>query len=126
MCTGSGFQATSRPDESVCQPERDALIECAYPKVRQCLDICREAELTLVTDAGAPEGITCPSRDAPCDSICWLASPYLEGDPAEIDAAGRALMSCALDRVAQCYEGSDASLPTWSVVLPECAESLGL
>lgn len=147
-CTGSGFQTTPRPDETLCQPERDALIACAYPSVKQCLDVCRAVETAVQADAGPdaqnPPGRACPSRDIPCDSICWLlVAGYAggEGDDAGASDAGSVsssvasdLIDCALGRADACrsgeVDGGDASpgslQATWGTALRDCAEAAGL
>lgn len=132
VCTGTGFRTLPRPPEPLCRDERDALIACAYPPVATCLVTCRLVEADFNTDGGAdaeaPDGATCPARDIPCDSICWSAGRYLDADASEEDL--NALIRCALDSVDACYGRGDGGLggdaqPTWSTVLPACAESLG-
>jgi hypothetical protein len=154
VCSGQGFQQIARPEERVCQGERDALIACAYPDVKFCLDVCRAAEASQAGDAASdaepPPGRTCPSRDIPCDSLCWLA-PRVLGGPREggLDASSDAsgadasagdggsgivdlvdeLVACALGRAEACRsepaDAGDAGDANWSSVLLDCAEELG-
>jgi hypothetical protein len=145
VCSEQGFQEIPRPEERVCQPERDALIECAYPEVKLCLDVCRAAEAASAADAAldasTPPGRTCPSYDIPCDSICWIARGRLEPshDDAGADAGSAAdgggelghgagqLIACALDRAERCHSPeTDAGSANWSSVLLDCAAELGL
>lgn len=148
VCTGQGFQTQTRPEEWVCPAERERLIECAYPEVELCLDVCRAIEASQPSDAGAdaatPSGQICPSYDIPCDSICWVANRYLERSDAGAGATNDAsigasdagtlgelapkLIECALERADECRNGTvgDAEPdPTWSAVLLHCAEELG-
>ncbi len=133
VCSGSGFRAQALPKESTCQAPRDALIECAYPDVRLCLDLCRAVESTLadasVADAGnadansQPSDRQCPSEDIPCDSICWLAGSYLSspsdaGSDTTNDgsyngsnpfgAHASQLIDCALGKAELCRQGQPA------------------
>jgi hypothetical protein len=128
VCSRQGFQEIARPEERVCQSERDSLIECAYPEVKLCLDVCRAVEVAYVADAAIdaspPGGRTCPSHDIPCDSICWVARGELfesrpdarrqapdvdDGDGSAISDAGSALgeiadklIACAIGRAQAC------------------------
>ena len=106
VCSGFGFQEIARPEERVCRTERDGLIDCAYPEVKLCLDVCRVVEITFAADADVdarpPSGRICPSYDIPCDSICWAArSGFFESRP---DAARSGLDASPADASA----GSDA------------------
>jgi hypothetical protein len=131
VCSGQGFQEIARPEERVCQNERDALIDCAYPEVKLCLDVCRAVEASqggdARTDAQGPGGTDCPSYDIPCDSICWLGRRFLSdppgdggdgsagGGPADASAPNDAgsglgeladdLVACALRRAEACRSG---------------------
>jgi hypothetical protein len=134
-CSGNGFQRSARPEESVCQAERDALIRCAYPEVTECLGVCRAAEniyAASATDAGAPSERICPSYDVPCDSICWTAyfglppdpdpdsnpdaTPANGGAPQTLTDAGVArptreqLVSCALETALACHSEPSADV----------------
>ena len=134
VCSGRGFQAIARPQERICPTQRDALIECAYPDVKSCLDSCREAEFRQARDAAfdarAPSGRVCPSYDVPCDSVCWIAYRELGGFQSELgmDAPGEArsldadsgnrladlaaqVVNCAIARAEAC-RGSDAGEPS--------------
>jgi hypothetical protein len=149
VCSDQGFQQNPRPEEWVCPSERDTLIECAYPEVKLCLDVCRAVEAGHApdgaTDAGSPDESGCPSYDIPCDSICWVARRYLElpddagNDDASLDASttpdggslgelAPAVIACALERAEACRaaSGGDAEEQNWSSVLRDCAEELGL
>jgi len=136
VCSGQGFQQIVRPEEWVCQPERDALIECAYPEVKVCLDVCRAAEAShadAATDAEPLPPRRCPSRDIPCDSLCWAAQRELErfrADGGAADAGLRdlagAVMACATRRANECREGvGDGGPMNWTSTLLACAEELG-
>ncbi|HMR04984.1 MAG TPA: hypothetical protein PKA88_04390 [Polyangiaceae bacterium] len=148
VCSGSGFGAATRPKESTCQAPRDALIECAYPDVRVCLDVCRAVESSLTdggTDAAAASATDrkCPSDDIPCDSICWIAGRYLSspsdaGSDAAADSSfagansfdesATQLIACALDKANRCRQGQPTSPDagesdeTWGTVLASCAD----
>lgn len=131
VCSDEGFQSPARPEEWVCQAERDALIECAYPEVKACLDVCRAAEASFATDASVLPGsqTRCPSSNVPCDSICWTARHYL-GEHLDASSAlgtlSPALMECAIERATQCQNGeADAGAQNWSSVFLACAEALG-
>ncbi len=153
VCSGSGFRAQALPKESTCQAPRDALIECAFPDVRLCLDVCRAVEAAAVSDAGDADAGTqsstrlCPSEDIPCDSICWIAGSYLSSpSDAGADATddrsfgGRnpfgdnasQLIDCALNKADLCRRGQPTSPDagtsdeTWRTVLSSCAEQQGL
>jgi hypothetical protein len=154
VCTGQGFSTTARPQEYVCAPERDALIECAYPDVKACLDLCRVVEAAYIADAGPdaqnPEERTCPSQDIPCDSICWIAGRFYSlpvdggvqgGSSADVSVSGSGLgpaeaeqlVACALGRANRCRNGEpedgapDGAVQdsTWATVLTDCADELG-
>ncbi len=149
VCLQWGFQELTFPLESVCPGERDALIECAYPEVKQCLDVCRAVEHSRVADAGDaadgfPSGNSCPSYDIPCDSICWLGHRFLSdpdagsasdaGSDATFGDAGLGeiaaqFIACALERAEACRSadaGADAGDANWSSVMRDCAEQFGL
>jgi hypothetical protein len=135
VCSGQGFQQIARPEERVCQSERDALIECAYPEVKVCLDVCRAAEAEsadAVPDAAASPPNRCPSQDIPCDSLCWAAQRELErfrhegGLTAGLRDLAGAVMACATRRANECRGGAgDGGPMNWTSVLLECAEELG-
>ncbi len=134
VCSGRGFQQIARPEERVCQPERDALIDCAYPEVKVCLDVCRAAEAShadAANDAEPAPANRCPSRNVPCDSLCWAAQPELEqfrrdgGLTAGLRDLAGAVMACATRRADACREGAgDGGPMNWTSVLLECAEEL--
>jgi hypothetical protein len=146
VCSGQGFQQNARPEEWVCPGERDALIDCAYPEVKVCLDVCRAVEQSQVGDASADASASsepsCPSHDIPCDSICWVARRYLvqlsdggdtldasgPADAASLGALAPLVIDCALDRAQACRAGDspDGGDQNWASVLLECAEQLGL
>jgi hypothetical protein len=135
VCSGQGFQQIVRPEERVCQLERDSLIDCAYPEVKVCLDVCRAAESSQVDagiDAGASPQNRCPSRDIPCDSLCWAAQRELEqfrrdgGLAAGLRDLAGAVMACATRRADACRNGEgDGGPMNWTRTLLECAEELG-
>jgi hypothetical protein len=160
VCSEQGFQEIARPAETVCPGERDALIECAYPRVKECLDFCRGIDALYGPDAGsetdAGAGRICPSRDIPCDSMCWLLAGLELDEPldagagtssdAESDAEsgagddagrnpaslGEELFACSIERADACWAGTpdDAGAPAmsanWASVLFGCARELGL
>jgi hypothetical protein len=146
VCSGQGFQQSARPEEWICPAERDALIDCAYPEVKLCLDVCRAVEASQASDAGADASTSadpsCPSHDIPCDSICWVARRYLTqpsdggdgtdasdpADAASLGALAPAVIECALERAEACRATTDADAgdENWASVLSECAEELGL
>lgn len=133
VCSGRGFQQLARPEERVCQPERDALIDCAYPEVRLCLDVCRAAEAGYAdagSDADPASGRICPSRNIPCDSLCWAAQRELAElrDASGLRTLADAIMACAVRRAEACRSGEpgDGGAENWSSVLLDCAEELGL
>jgi hypothetical protein len=112
VCSGQGFQQIARPEERVCQSERDSLIDCAYPEVKLCLDVCRALESSYADaepfDSG-PAGRVCPSSDIPCDSICWLARGILLNPrPAAGDAARDAADGADVLNDADVLDGSFA------------------
>jgi hypothetical protein len=128
VCSGRGFLRIARPEERVCQPERDALIECAYPEVKLCLDICRAAEVDHADagrDAAAPGDRVCPSRDVPCDSMCWLAQRALAAAGADASMLIESVVACSVRRAEECT-GGDAGNANWTKVLLDCAAELGL
>jgi len=94
-CSEQGFLTIARPEVWVCQKERDALIECAHPEVKACLDLCRVFAASYAAgiepDASAPERRVCPVRDVPCDSLCWIVRGYTPppvpdaGSPSDAD-----------------------------------------
>jgi hypothetical protein len=138
FCTGQGFQTSARPDESVCPSERDALIECAYPDVLECLNVCRDAETETKSDAGdagpgttGPSGNTCPAHDIPCDSMCWAGRQYLaesELDAGSVSALAKIVIDCAVAKADACRAGTGAEVEdaNWASVLGECIDVLGL
>jgi hypothetical protein len=144
-CSDEGFNEVARPKQEICQRERDTLIECAYPNVRQCVDVCRSLELGLVEDAGAASSrVRCPSQDIPCDSLCWYAAREIsaasrdaggaDASPREIfEQVATALISCAIERADACRAvargdaldaSSDIVPANWSSVLLRCAGQL--
>jgi hypothetical protein len=158
-CSGQGFQQIARPDESVCQGQRDALIECAYPEVKACLDLCRAFDALYGGDAGSEPGsdtdaglgVICPSRDIPCDSICWIvqgqSAEGIEPDDeldagssitldagSDINTLADELFVCAIDKAEACRSGAAQPAPdggqpvmsaNWASVLFDCADELG-
>jgi hypothetical protein len=148
-CSDEGFNEVARPMEQICQRERDTLIECAYPNVRQCTSVCRSLESSQAADGGAePTRVRCPSRDIPCDSLCWFAAREISAasrDAGGGDASSRevfeqiatTLIGCAIERAAACRAvargetldagadaGSDVAPANWSSVLLRCAGQL--
>jgi hypothetical protein len=150
VCTGQGFQGMTRPEEHVCQNERDSLIDCAYPHVKQCLDVCRDLSAASAIDAQAPDAAVrpCPAQRLPCDSLCWsyanVASRTANsggthdaaGEDAESDASALeplpALITCAIEAATECRlrHASDAGdagpASNWSSLLLDCRKSLNL
>jgi hypothetical protein len=118
VCSRQGFQEIARPEERICQTERDGLIDCAYPEVKLCLDVCRVIEARYAADADVdarpPSGRICPSYDIPCDSICWVARGYLVD--ARSDAARGASDASPFD--------SSASSPDAGTRLGELADKV--
>jgi hypothetical protein len=135
-CSGQGFQSFARPDENACPSERDALIDCAYPSVKLCLDVCRGIETDAgadAGDAGNPEGRICPSHDMPCDSICWAgAELYSDVDAAALDAGTAQgvvslVLECAVERAETCRTATgEVEDANWASVLSDCIDDLGL
>lgn len=94
VCVGRGFRSTPRPREGVCEVERDALVECQFPEVKACFDLCRELEAGLTSpdeDRVAGEGAVgselssaeispsaCPPRDIPCETLCWNLNDFAQ------------------------------------------------
>ncbi|HEY6559244.1 MAG TPA: hypothetical protein VI072_18295, partial [Polyangiaceae bacterium] len=145
-CSDEGFNEVARPNEHICRTERDTLIECAYPNVRACLDVCRTLEDAHQQDASAGSSrVRCPSRDVPCDSLCWYVTREITAiirDAGASDAndggvfrdVASALITCAIERADACraaahgdaLDGSadasdDAAPANWSSVLLRCA-----
>jgi hypothetical protein len=148
-CSGSGFQRIVRPEEHVCPSQRDQLIGCAYPHVKQCLDVCRQVrqsfEAGVANDAAVPER-TCPSGNVPCDSVCWAAAGRLatfgteDAEAGALEAsrpdagtdvaeAAHQLISCAVQRAEVCRsaqaadaspDASPAARANWTSVLLQC------
>jgi hypothetical protein len=129
-CSDQGFPESTRPEESTCPAERDALVDCAYPDVKECLDVCREIE-SGVPDAPGLEDEDCPSLDIPCDSLCWAGRAYTEGVPLDAGTSrglSRLILDCAVGRAAECRLVPDVGVPkaNWASVLADCADTLSL
>ncbi|HMJ13019.1 MAG TPA: hypothetical protein VK524_16470 [Polyangiaceae bacterium] len=140
-CARSGFDEEARPAEYVCRNQRDALVGCAYPNVRECIDVCRSLEARYAQDAGEDLAEDrCPSRDLPCDSLCWVARGEIAvisrdaGERSEdADSAfgqtASVLITCALERAEACrllhaIDAGTAVPENWSSVLLQCAGEL--
>lgn len=133
-CSEQGFQTSARPDESVCPAERDLLIECAYPDVLACLNVCRDVEAQNASDAGdagttGPSGNTCPAHDIPCDSICWAGRQYLAEsnvDAGSVSELATLVIGCAVERADACRAGTGAEAEdaNWASVLGDCIDAL--
>ena len=103
----------------ICTEDRDALIECEAPRVKACIDACRELD---AEDPVAPgEGIAveiCPESPVPCERLCWeidaRAALLAGGDDAEdVDLAtlGRPLITCARDGARRCIQEAAGAPP---------------
>jgi hypothetical protein len=141
VCWGEGFNQRVYPLESTCTSEREALIECEYPEVAECLGQCRAFEATYATmhDADATPDERCPPADVPCDALCWeLQQPLsLDGngnpDGSASDAGtsdpSHQIALCVLQRALDCHTTAPPEpepAMTWSTVLVDCVEEHGL
>ncbi|HEX2880334.1 MAG TPA: hypothetical protein VHO25_12455 [Polyangiaceae bacterium] len=139
VCWGEGFNQRVYPLESTCSAERDALIDCEYPAVTECLTQCRLFEATYATthDAGATSSTLCPPPDVPCDALCWELQqplPFAEARDGSATDAGSGsdpreeIALCVLRRALDCHNAAPAEnepVVTWSTVLVDCLEEHG-
>lgn len=142
-CVGGGFQTTVRPRPEICRPERDELIACEVPRVKECIDVCRELDASnpfVSSDAGAAstEGgaaASCPDGPVPCERLCWeLDARFGRGvaergmrvtatSDVDLAALGEPYVRCAQEGAARCRSGVAAEGPrvSWTSLFLECA-----
>jgi hypothetical protein len=135
VCVDQGFQDQVRPMPEICTADRDALIECEAPRVKECIDVCREldAEDPVEPGAGAAAEL-CPESPMPCERLCWEidARAELLGDDAQGDfdlaVLGRPLITCARDGARRCIDDAagapapdDGPTASWTSLFLECA-----
>jgi hypothetical protein len=146
-CAGQGFQSTVRPRPEICRPERDALIACEVPPVKECIDVCRELDASnpfVGADAGAASSedgaaAGCPDGPVPCERLCWeLDARFGRGvaergmrvtatSDVDLAALGEPYVRCAQEGAASCRNGAAAGdseqgpRVSWTSLFLECA-----
>jgi hypothetical protein len=136
VCVEEGFQGQVRPRPEICTLERDALIACEAPRVKSCIDACRELDaddpVVAASVAGAEQ---CPESPMPCEQLCWQIDARAESgifgadDPSEMDLAalGAPLIACAREGARVCQTEVAASIGdavtrmTWTSLFLDCA-----
>jgi len=135
VCVEQGFQGQVRPMPDICTEDRDALIECEAPRVKECIDACRQldAEDPVVPGEGIAVEI-CPESPVPCERLCWeinaradLLAGGDDADDVDLTTLGRPLITCARDGARQCIQDAAGAPPTnapvtsWTSLFLECA-----
>jgi hypothetical protein len=135
VCVDQGFQGQVRPMPEICTADRDALIECEAPRVKACIDACRELDAEdPVSAADGPGAESCPESPVPCERLCWEIDARAEllgdfaGQMADLTTLGRPLISCARDGARSCIDDAagappteDAPVTSWTSLFLECA-----
>jgi hypothetical protein len=146
-CAGQGFQTTVRPRPEICRPERDQLIACEVPRVKECIDVCRELDASnpfVGGDAGIPSledgpAPSCPEGPVPCERLCWeLDARFGRGvaergmrvtatSDVDLAALGEPYVRCAQEGAQSCRSGVVAAgaavgaRVSWTSLFLDCA-----
>jgi hypothetical protein len=144
-CVGQGFQATVRPRPEICTLERDALILCEVPRVKDCIDVCRELDasdpfssVAPPPSAGAPADAVCPESPLPCEQLCWALDARFGRGEAErgmrvsatsdvdLAALGEPYIRCAQEGARVCRDeaalgAAREARVSWTRLFLECA-----